>query len=209
LASLMSYKCAVVDVPFGGAKGGVKIDPKKFTAGQLESITRRYAVELIKKNMLGPGVDVPAPDMGTGEREMAWIADTFMSYKQDINALGCVTGKPVTQGGIRGRKEATGLGVFYTLSQCTSFPDDMAKLGLKTGIEGKTVVVQGFGNVGSFTAKFINQAKGKVIAIAERDGAIVNENGLDIEQLFVWFDKYHHYNFPWSQDCPQELSFST
>lgn len=190
LASLMSYKCAVVDVPFGGAKGGVKIDPKKFTVTQLEAITRRYASELIKKNMLGPGVDVPAPDMGTGEREMAWIADTYSAYKNDINALGCVTGKPVTQGGIRGRKEATGLGVFYTLSQCTSFEEDMKKLGLKTGLEGKSIVIQGFGNVGSFTAKFVNQAKAKVVAIIERDGAIINENGLDIEQLMVWFDKY-------------------
>jgi glutamate dehydrogenase (NAD(P)+) len=140
--------------------------------------------------MLGPGVDVPAPDMGTGEREMAWIADTYGAYKNDINFLGCVTGKPVSQGGIRGRKEATGLGVFYTLQQCTSFADDMKAVGLTTGLAGKTVVIQGFGNVGSFTAKFVHEAKAKVIAIAERDGAIVNEEGLDIEKLMAWFDKY-------------------
>jgi len=186
LATLMSYKCAVVDVPFGGAKGGIKIDPAKFTANQLESITRRYAAELIKKNMLGPGVDVPAPDMGTGEREMSWIKDTYEQFTNDLNASACVTGKPVTQGGIRGRKEATGLGVFYCIREALSYPDDCAKMGLTPGLKGKTAVVQGFGNVGSFSAKFLHEHGVKVICVVERDCAVVNEDGLNIDDLLLW-----------------------
>jgi len=186
LATLMSYKCAVVDVPFGGAKGGIKIDPTKYTVNQLESITRRYAAELIKKNMLGPGVDVPAPDMGTGEREMSWIKDTYEQFTNDLNASACVTGKPVTQGGIRGRKEATGLGVFYCIREALSYPEDCKKMGLTPGLKGKTAVVQGFGNVGSFSAKFLHEHGVKVICIVEKDVAIVNEEGLNIEELLLW-----------------------
>jgi len=186
LASLMSYKCAVVDVPFGGAKGAVKIDPTKLTVNQLESITRRYAAELIKKNMLGPGLDVPAPDMGTGEREMSWIKDTYEQFTNDLNASACVTGKPVTQGGIRGRKEATGLGVFYCIREALSYADDCKKLGLTPGLKGKSAIVQGFGNVGSFSAKFLHEHGVKVICIIEKDVAIVNEDGLDIEALLEW-----------------------
>jgi len=189
LASLMSYKCAVVDVPFGGAKGGIKIDPTKFTTTQLESITRRYASELIKKNMLGPGLDVPAPDMGTGEREMSWIKDTYEAYTNDLNASACVTGKPVTQGGIRGRKEATGLGVFYCLREAFSYQDDMKRLGFTTGVRGKTAVVQGFGNVGSFSAKFLHEHGVKVVAVVEKDVAVANENGLNIDALMEWHAK--------------------
>jgi len=186
LASLMSYKCAVVDVPFGGAKGGIKLDPAKFSVQQLESITRRYAAELIKKNMLGPGLDVPAPDMGTGEREMSWNKDTYEQISSDLNASACVTGKPVTQGGIRGRKEATGLGVFYCIREALSYPDDCKKLGLTPGVRGKTAIVQGFGNVGSFSAKFLHDHEVKVICIVEKDVAIINENGLDINKLLEW-----------------------
>jgi glutamate dehydrogenase (NAD(P)+) len=189
LASLMSYKCAVVDVPFGGAKGGIRIEPSKFTVQQLESITRRYASELIKKNMLGPGLDVPAPDMGTGEREMSWIKDTYEAYSSDLNASACVTGKPVTQGGIRGRKEATGLGIFYCVREALSYADDVKRLGLTPGVKGKTAIVQGFGNVGSFASKFMHEAGVKVIAVIEKDGAIVNENGLNIDALIEWNDK--------------------
>jgi glutamate dehydrogenase (NAD(P)+) len=190
LASLMSFKCAVVDVPFGGAKGGIKIDPAKFTVSQLESITRRYTVELIKKNMLGPGQDVPAPDMGTGEREMSWIKDTYEAFSgADLNSTACVTGKPVTQGGIRGRKEATGLGVFYCVREALSYKEDMDKLGLSTGVQGKSVVIQGFGNVGSFSAKFMHEAGMKVVGIVEKDGAIVNEKGIDVDALFEWNEK--------------------
>jgi len=195
---LMSFKCAVVDVPFGGAKGGIKIDPTKFNAQQLESITRRYTVELIKKNMLGPGQDVPAPDMGTGEREMSWIKDTYEAFSgADLNSAACVTGKPVTQGGIRGRKEATGLGVFYCVREALSYKDDTDKMKIDTGVAGKTVVVQGFGNVGSFSAKFMHEAGMKVVAIIEKDGAIVNENGINIDQLFDHSEKHKQiYNFP-------------
>jgi len=190
LAALMSYKCAVVDVPFGGAKGGIKIDPTKFNPQQLESITRRYTVELIKKNMLGPGQDVPAPDMGTGEREMSWIKDTYEAFSgTDLNSAACVTGKPVTQGGIRGRKEATGLGVFYCVREALSYKDDMDKLKFQTGVKDKTVVVQGFGNVGSYSAKFMHEAGMKVTAIIEKDGGIVNDKGIDIDALFDHVEK--------------------
>jgi glutamate dehydrogenase (NAD(P)+) len=178
LAALMTYKCAIVNVPFGGAKGGISIDPKKYSAYDLEKITRRYTSELIKKNFIGPGTDVPAPDYGTGEREMAWILDTYLSMKPgEVDALGCVTGKPVTQGGVRGRREATGLGVFYGLREVCNMKDTMEKFGLNTGVESKRIVVQGLGNVGYHTAKFFEAAGSKVIALAEYEGAIYNEKG--------------------------------
>ncbi len=185
LAALMSYKCALVDVPFGGAKGGITIDPKKYTVKQLEQITRRYTKELITKNFIGPGIDVPAPDYGTGAREMSWIVDTYQTFKHgELDAIACVTGKPVTQNGIRGREEATGRGVFYGLREACSFADDMADLGLTPGLKGKTMVVQGFGNVGFHTARISSVEGGvKVIAIAEWDGAVHNPNGLDILAL--------------------------
>lgn len=185
LAALMTYKCAIVNVPFAGAKGGISIDPKKYTPYELEKITRRYTSELIKKNFIGPGIDVPAPDYGTGEREMAWIVDTYISMRPgEIDALGCVTGKPVTQGGVRGRREATGLGVFYGLREVCSMPDVMSKLGLKVGVEGKTVVVQGLGNVGYHSAKFFQDAGAKIIGLAEYEGAIWNKDGLDVDAVF-------------------------
>ena len=185
LAALMTYKCAIVDVPFGGAKGAVQIDPKKYSLDQLERITRRYTHELAKKNFIGPGVDVPAPDYGTGEREMAWILDTYSAmHPGEIDAAGCVTGKPVTQGGVRGRREATGLGVFFGLREVCNMPDVMARLGMSTGVEGKRVVVQGLGNVGYHSAKFFQDAGAKVIGLAEYEGAIWNTNGLDIDAVF-------------------------
>jgi len=184
LAALMTYKCAIVNVPFGGAKGGISIDPRKYSAYDLEKITRRYTAELIKKNFIGPGVDVPAPDYGTGEREMAWILDTYSSMRPgEIDAQGCVTGKPVTQGGVRGRKEATGLGVFYGIREVCNMPDVMKRLGLKTGVKGKRVVVQGLGNVGYHTAKFFQEAGAVIIGIAEFEGAIYSNDGLDVDQV--------------------------
>jgi glutamate dehydrogenase (NAD(P)+) len=185
LAALMTYKCAIVNVPFGGGKGGIKINPKSYTPYELEKITRRYTAELIKKNFIGPGTDVPAPDYGTGEREMAWILDTYSAmHPGEIDAAGCVTGKPVTQGGVRGRREATGLGVFFGLREVCNMPDVMSKLGLTTGVEGKRVVVQGLGNVGYHSAKFFQDAGAKVIGLAEYEGAIWNEAGLDVDEVF-------------------------
>lgn len=184
LAALMTYKCAIVNVPFAGAKGGITIDPKKYTPYELEKITRRYTSELIKKNFIGPGIDVPAPDYGTGEREMAWIADTYASMRPgEIDALGCVTGKPVTQGGVRGRREATGLGVFYGLREVCNIEAVMGKLGMSTGVEGKSVVVQGLGNVGYHSAKFFQDHGAKVIGLSEFEGAIHNEAGLDVDAV--------------------------
>lgn len=185
LATLMTYKCAIVDVPFGGAKGGVKINPWEFTPSQIEKITRRYTSELVRRNMIGPSVDVPAPDYGTGSREMAWIYDTYRTFNgDDIDAAGCVTGKPVNQHGIRGRTEATGRGVFYGIREACRYSEDMKKLGLEPGVEGKTMVVQGLGNVGSYTAT-ISQDEGgvKIIGVGEVEGAIYKKDGIDIHDL--------------------------
>ncbi len=188
LASLMTYKCALVDVPFGGAKGGVRISPREYTTAQLQKITRRYTAELIRKNFIGPGIDVPAPDYGTGAREMAWILDTYTTFKGgEIDAAGCVTGKPVTQSGIRGRTEATGRGVFYALKEACSYKEDMEKLGLQAGLEGKTMAIQGLGNVGEHTGMICQKEGGvKIICVAEYDGAIYNAKGIDIKALLKY-----------------------
>ncbi|MHB1920945.1 MAG: Glu/Leu/Phe/Val family dehydrogenase [Chitinophagaceae bacterium] len=184
LAALMTYKCAIVNVPFGGAKGGIKINPRKYTPYELEKITRRYTAELVKKNFIGPGVDVPAPDYGTGEREMSWILDTYTSLRPgEIDGNGCVTGKPVSQGGVRGRKEATGLGVFYGLREVCQIREDMARIGLTVGLEGKRVVIQGMGNVGFHAAKFFHAAGAIIIGLIEWDGAIYNPKGMDPEAV--------------------------
>ena len=184
LAALMTYKCAVVDVPFGGAKGGVKINPKNYSIEELEQITRRYTAELIKKNFIGPGIDVPAPDYGTGAREMSWIVDTYAAFHPgQIDALGAVTGKPVSQGGVRGRLEATGKGVFFGLLEACSYEEDMKAIGLSPGLAGKRIVVQGLGNVGYHSALFCQQHGAVITGLAEYEGAISSENGLDIEAV--------------------------
>ncbi len=184
LAALMTFKCAIVNVPFGGGKGGIKINPKKYSAYELEKITRRYTAELIKKNFIGPGTDVPAPDYGTGEREMAWILDTYCAmHPGEIDAAGCVTGKPVTQGGVRGRREATGLGVFFGIREVCNMHEIM-EAWIDSGCEGKRVAVQGLGNVGYHTAKFFQDAGAKIIGLSEYDGAIWSDNGLDVEAVF-------------------------
>jgi glutamate dehydrogenase (NAD(P)+) len=185
LATLMTYKCAIVNVPFGGAKGGVKITPWEYTPGQLEKITRRYTTELIRRKFIGPAIDVPAPDYGTGPREMAWIYDTYRTFHpDDIDAAGVVTGKPVTQSGIRGRTEATGRGVYYGIREACSHEKDMKKLGLSKGIEGKTMVIQGLGNVGSYTGS-ISQDEGdvKIVGVVEFEGAIYKKDGINIQNL--------------------------
>jgi glutamate dehydrogenase (NAD(P)+) len=183
LAALMTYKCAVVDVPFGGAKGGIKIDKNNFSDAEIERITRRYTFELIKKDFIGPGSDVPAPDYGTGAREMGWILDTYRQLSNDINSEGCVTGKPISQGGIRGRTEATGRGVFFGVREACKNKNDMKELGLELGIEGKTFVVQGLGNVGYHSAKYMSEAGAKLVGVAEIEGSIYDPNGIDLEKL--------------------------
>jgi glutamate dehydrogenase (NAD(P)+) len=190
LAALMTYKCAIVNVPFGGAKGGIKIDPKKLTPYDLEKITRRYTAELVKKNFIGPGIDVPAPDYGTGPREMSWIVDTYSSLRPgEIDAAGCVTGKPVTQGGVRGRTEATGLGVYFGVREMCNDTEMMKKIGMTVGLDDKTVVVQGLGNVGYHAAKYFQQAGSTIVGIAEYEGAISNPKGLDLESVVAYRKK--------------------
>lgn len=184
LAALMSYKCAVVNVPFGGAKGGIKINTRDYTVGELENITRRYTVELIKKNFIGPGIDVPAPDYGTGEREMSWIADTYLTMNPgQLDALGCVTGKPLSLDGIEGRRGATGRGVAIAIRECVSVAEDMKPLGLTAGVEGKKIIIQGLGNVGYFSAKVLIEFGAIIVGICEYDGALYNEDGLDPDAI--------------------------
>lgn len=184
LAALMSYKCAIVDVPFGGGKGGVKINRRDYSEGELERITRRYAHEMAKKNFIGPAIDVPAPDYGTGAQEMAWIVDTYNAIgPHDINTNACVTGKPVSLGGIRGRVEATGRGVFFGVREACSFAEDMKELGLTKGIEGKRIAIQGLGNVGYHSAKFLQEAGAIIVGVGEYNGAIYSEKGIDVQAL--------------------------
>ncbi|RYG31377.1 MAG: Glu/Leu/Phe/Val dehydrogenase, partial [Chitinophagaceae bacterium] len=184
LAALMTYKCAAVNVPFGGAKGGIKINPKNYSLAELENITRRYTVELIKKNFIGPAIDVPAPDYGSGEREMSWIADTYITMNPgQLDALGCVTGKPIALHGIHGRKEATGRGIAIAIRECVSIAEDMTPLGLTPGLEGKRVIVQGLGNVGYHSAKFISEFGGLIVGLCEFEGAIYNPDGLDVDAV--------------------------
>lgn len=183
LAALMTYKCAVVDVPFGGAKGGIKIDKSNYSERELERITRRYTYELLKKDFLGPGSDVPAPDYGTGAKEMGWIMDTYRQLKSDLNAEACVTGKPIPQGGIRGRTEATGRGVYFGIREACRNKEDMEELGMEPGLEDKTFVIQGLGNVGYHAAKYMTEGGAKMVGVAEIEGSIYDPDGIDLEKL--------------------------
>lgn len=186
LAALMTYKCAIVGVPFGGAKGGVCIDPRAASDGFRERVTRRYTAELIRKNFIGPDIDVPAPDYGTGEREMGWIADTYKNLRMNEgNPYACVTGKPVAMQGIPGRKQATGLGVFHGIRCCLERVEDMKPLGLTPGTPGKRVIVQGLGNVGYHAAWYLqHQGEALITGIAEREGGIFHGDGLDVAAVF-------------------------
>lgn len=192
LAALMTYKCALVEAPFGGSKGGLCIDPRNYEVHELEQITRRFAYELIKRDLINPSQNVPAPDMGTGEREMAWIADQYARMNTtDINAHACVTGKPISGGGIHGRVEATGRGVQYALREFFRHPQDVARAGLSGGLDGKVVVVQGLGNVGHHAALFLTTEDGcRVKGIVERDGGLWDEDGLDIQAVRDWMTKH-------------------
>lgn len=185
LAALMSYKCALVDVPFGGSKGALQIDPAQYDRDEMEIITRRFATELIRKGYLNPATNVPAPDMGTGQREMAWMAGTYKHlFPDDINHQACVTGKPVHHGGIRGRVEATGRGVQYALQEFFRHPSDVTAAGMSGSLEGKRIVIQGLGNVGYHAAKFLSEEDGAhIIAVIEREGVVHNPKGISIQKL--------------------------
>ncbi len=206
LAALMTYKCAVVDVPFGGAKGGIKIDAKTYSRDALERVTRRYTYELYKKGFIGPGIDVPAPDFGTGAREMAWIADTYQSLAPEkLESLGCVTGKPIAQGGIRGRNEATGRGVMFATRELCNHPEEMKRLGLPVGLAGKRVVVQGLGNVGYHAAFFLAQEGATIVGITEFNGAIEKQDGIDVDALVAYrktSPNLSSHGFPGSTSLP-------
>ncbi len=185
LAALMTYKCALVEAPFGGSKGGLCLDPRQYDEHELEAITRRFAYELIKRDLIHPSQNVPAPDMGTGEREMAWIADQYARMNTtDINARACVTGKPINAGGIQGRTEATGRGVQYALREFFRHPEDMKIAGLEGSLDNKRVVVQGLGNVGYHAAKFLQEEDHCLITgIIERDGALTHDDGINVEAV--------------------------
>ena len=192
LAALMTYKCALVETPFGGSKGGLCIDPREYEEHELEQITRRFAYELAKRDLIDPSQNVPAPDMGTGEREMAWIADQYRRMNtSDINANACVTGKPPQSGGIQGRIEATGRGVQYALQEFFRYPEDLAIAGLEGALDGKRIIVQGLGNVGYHAAKFLTEEDGcKVVGIIERDGALTDPRGLDVDAVRNWIARH-------------------
>ncbi len=191
LAALMTYKCAIVDVPFGGSKGGISFSPKNYTRDQVEKITRRFTAELVRKNFIGPGINVPAPDLGTGEREMAWMADTYDALTPgQIDSLACVTGKPVSQGGIAGRKEATGRGVQFGIREAFKHKEDLKRCGLSGGLERKRIAIQGFGNVGYHVARFLSEEDGcRIVAIGDVAGGLMNADGLNIAQLAEYRDK--------------------
>lgn len=188
LAALMTYKCALLNLPFGGSKGALEIDPAEWEPHELEKITRRFAQELMRHGFLASATNVPAPDMGTNQQTMMWIADEYRRYKpEDINGMGCVTGKPVAAGGIEGRTEATGRGVQYAIQAFFRSERDRHSAGFESdSLDGLRVVVQGLGNVGYHAAKFLaDEDKCKVIAVIERDGVIRNTNGIDVDALYA------------------------
>ena len=206
LAALMTYKCAIVDVPFGGSKGALLIEPGEFDRDDLEKITRRFTVELVRRGFLSPATNVPAPDLGTGQREMAWIADTYKHlHPEDVNYIACVTGKPLHHGGIAGRVEATGRGVQYALREFFRHPEDVKKANMDGSLVGKRVVVQGLGNVGYHAAKFLSEEDGVIVtAVIEKDGAVVNDDGINIQDLYDYIHAHGGIkNYP-SAVCHEE-----
>jgi len=206
LAALMTYKCAIVNVPFGGSKGGVQCTPRELSAEHMEKITRRFTAELIRKQFIGPGINVPAPDYGTGEREMAWIADTYDAFHPGaLDNMACVTGKPVTQGGIRGRTPATGRGVVYALRELFRHPVELKRVGLDGGLEGKRIAVQGFGNVGYHAARILHEEDGaRIVAVGEWDGTVYDPDGIDVPALKRYHEKTRSIRgFPGAKTLPK------
>ncbi|CAN5781255.1 Glu/Leu/Phe/Val dehydrogenase [soil metagenome] len=184
LAALMTYKCALVDIPFGGAKGAIRIEKDDYSEGELERIIRRFTYELVRRKCIGPGVDVPGPDMGVGAKEIAWMSDTYISLADGaVRAQVAVVGRPLSQGGVWGRVEATGRGVYFGLREAVSRPDDMERLGLSAGLDGKRVVIQGFGNVGYHAGKFLSEDGAVVVGILEREGAAYRAEGFDVDEV--------------------------
>ena len=206
LSALMTFKCTLVKVPFGGAKGGVKIKRDKHSDAELERITRRYTFELIKKNFIGPSVDVPAPDLGTSSVEMSWMNDTYKILNQsDLDANACVTGKPVSMHGIPGRKEATGLGVYYGMQECLNDTSLMESIAMKPGLKGKSIIIQGFGNVGYHAAKFLSESGARIIAVSTSKYAIYSDAGIDIVKLKDYQKKSNTLiGFPGSEERDSE-----
>ena len=200
LAALMTYKCAIIEVPYGGSKGALKINPKDWTKAEIEKITRRFAQELIKRDLIHPAQNVPAPDVGTSANEMAWIADEYRRiYPTDINALACVTGKPTEKGGLVGRAEATGRGVQYIIREFFRHDDDYLKAGFRDSLKDKKVSIQGLGNVGYHAAKFLQQEdECRIVCVMEYNGAILNPDGLDIEKI-----KQHYLEHGSFEGCPE------
>ena len=186
MAALMTFKNAVIDVPFGGSKGGLKITPSKYDDEDLEKITRRFTEELVKRGLISPSLNVPAPDMGTGKKEMAWIADEYKRLNpQDINAYACVTGKPENMGGVDGRTEATGRGIFYALSSFFNSPD-IKKTSLKGKLSSQSIIIEGLGKVGYYAARALRDHGCKVIGVIEKKTSFYNQKGLDIDQIDSW-----------------------
>eukprot|EP00345_Euplotes_harpa_P018467 CAMPEP_0168334432 /NCGR_PEP_ID=MMETSP0213-20121227/10265_1 /TAXON_ID=151035 /ORGANISM="Euplotes harpa, Strain FSP1.4" /LENGTH=519 /DNA_ID=CAMNT_0008339077 /DNA_START=102 /DNA_END=1661 /DNA_ORIENTATION=+ len=191
LAALMTFKLAAADIPFGGAKGGIRFNPRNYSRGEIERATRRYTLELAKKGFIGASIDVPGPDMGTDQQIMTWMKDTYTSIygDTDINCEGCVTGKFLRHGGIQGRNESTGLGVFYGIREMLNNDEFVKKAKLTKGIEGKTFIVQGFGAVGSWASKFLEEKGGKVVGVVEWDSAIYKKDGFKVDELIAWKDQ--------------------
>lgn len=193
LATLMTFKLSVHGIPFGGAKGGLRIDPSKYSEHELCRATRRYTIELAKKKMIGSGIDVPGPDLGTDSRTMNWMKDTIATYygENDLFAAGCVTGKSIEHGGIDGRSESTGLGVFYGIREAFDNPEICKKLKVDSGLKGKTFIVQGFGNVGSWASKFLSKSGAKLVGVVEYNSSIYNKEGLNVNELIEYKNKHH------------------
>ena len=199
LAALMSYKCAIINVPYGGSKGGLKIDPSQWESRELEKITRRFAQELIKRDLISPSMNVPAPDIGTSSKEMAWIADEYRKiHPADINGSACVTGKPPSKNGLVGREEATGRGVQYIVKEFFRNPDLLKLVKLDSDLSTKSFILQGLGNVGYHLSKFLTEDDGvKLIGISEFNGGIYNEDGINVEHSKKYFTKHNTFeNYP-------------